>query len=467
MNDFFKSMKSMIKPKTSQIQSMIRLMTAEVNSRITNEKNSLNYVDKAIYRYMNDKNKDALIQAAQRYVVASRRISGLELIKTAIQKVQSEAQYLKEQPPPVDLYDPLNTICWSGHFLNFESVRNFSDRILVYAYGRNTVSTFSNSNTLSQDVRDCFYNEEVSEDEYRKLLYDYAQSHGMDKSAIDDIIGARQSATIQLNYPSLADINQNQFQTMPSNQFPNQNIPQTQYQTSPVNQFNQPPQQPQFSNNFQNQQSPQFNPASQPPQFTPMSQPPQFIPTSQPPQFTPTSQPPQFNPNSPSPQNNSNQPPQFNPNSNQPPQFNPNSNQPPQFNPNSPSPQNNSNQGIHFTTVSQPPQFTPTSEPPKYTPPPPPSESGDNDNTNVKSSDNEKDQQNSQENFKLEKKPTLSSAGSFSFYPGSTPVEQSYQFNENLLPLVPLQPFDKENWPYLQESIAVATSYKNEKKNKV
>ena len=457
--DFFKSMKSMIKPKTSQIQSMIRLMTAEVNSRISNEKNSLNYVDKAIYRYINEKNKDALIQAAQRYVVASRRISGLELIKNAIQKVQSEAQYLKDQPPPVDLYDPLNTICWSGYFLHFESVKSFSDRVLVYAYGRNTVSTFSNSNTLSQDVRDCFYNEDVSEDEFRKLLYDYAHSHGMDGAAIDEIIGARPSSTIQLNYPSLADFGQpNQFQTQPTNQFSNQNSPQ--YQTTPANQFNQPPnfypqspgQPPQQPTQFptsapnfqQNQQAPQFTPTSQPPQFTTTSQPPQFIPTSQPPQFNSSSQPPQFNPNPQGPQN-------------------PPTSQSPQFNSNP--------QGPQFTTVSQPPQFTPTSQPPKYTPPPPPPGSNNdsikvNSNDNNNENDHQQDNQNNQ-NYKLEKKPTLSSAGSFSFYPGSTPVEQSYQFNENLLPLVALQPFDKENWPYLQESIAVATSYKNDKKNKV
>lgn len=397
MNDFFHSM---IKPKTSQIISMLRLMTAELNSRISNEKNSLIYVDKAIYRYINEKNKEALIQASDRYVVASRRISGLELIKKAVAQVQGSAEYLKNPPPPPELIDPLNTICWAGHFLNLSSVRHFSDRVLVYAYGRNTVSTFSNSNTLSQDVRDCFYNEDVSEDEARKLLYDYCYNHNMQNSAVDEIIGTKTS-TIKLNYPTLGDFNQS-IQTQPPNQNINQQQPQTpQFQTQPPNIYQQPPSfnpQPGQSPLSQNQ-TPQY-PGSSPSIQQQPQQPPPFVPTSKPPQFTPTSQPPQFTP------------------------------------------------------TSQPPPFLPTSKPPQYTP-----TSQPQDNDSVTNSNQHQNIQNTTTNFDYNKKPPLSSASSFSFYPGSSPIEQSYKFNDDLLPLVALQPFEKENWPYLQESIAIATSY--------
>lgn len=437
------------KPTSAKILPILRLMLAEVNNKYSQEKNSLVYVDRAIARYLNENNKPALLQAASRYVLASKRMTGLELLNEAILQVQTHIQMLNQSQPPIQLTDALTTICCANRLLNFDSFQNFVEKGLLPLYGRDQVLILTNINSVNSKVKSTLFETNVTDEETTKLLFDYAQSHGIETATMCKIL--QMSPPPQVQYPSLGQIDTSLIKTQPT--------------AGAQPQFSQ--NQPNIPGQF-NSQQPQFglqqSPHTAPPQFGSQqpSQPPQFTP-QQPPQFG--SQPPQFTPQ---------QPPQFQ--SQQPPQFSPQlpahgMSGPPVFTPPSYEQDEPTNTSTNTSVQQNPPQIPGAQNlpPPNFDPnlgmstlgiqtygttavPTPKAESSPkaNDETLIIPTDS----------ISLDGHDKLhSSAASFENYAGSTEAGQSYKYNENLPPLVSLPAFPKENWQDLQDALHLATSY--------
>ncbi|OHT11755.1 hypothetical protein TRFO_18739 [Tritrichomonas foetus] len=313
----------------------------------------------------------------------------------------------------------MNTICCAAKFFKFDSFKTFINKVLIPSLGKETVSSLSSYHSLDPAVQRCFFEEDVSDEDKTKLILDAANHHLIDKEKVENILPIPKAVSpeTKLCYPSPMDI----VVDIPPTNVPPQSFHQ------PNNQIP----------NYENADCPNPNDTNQltgPPQFQPPA--PQFEKVDTPPASTRfSSQIPKDEPNQ---QNLTQDLPQY--------------------------PDQATNEPV------VPPTSISSNEV---------AQKDVQENTSLEN-ENEKDENMNKANHvsaipddlldyinNLDKKETgnpvpvqnpapssLSSSSSI-----SDQNDNQYQYNENLFPVAPIPPFEKDNWYLLKDALQAATDY--------
>ena len=193
-------------PRITQERStvLIRVMIAEVQSRIAIINRTLNYLDNLMMRYLLDKEKDCLIDCSKRYLTMSRQLSALEMVNHSIMNVSANAYNLVNQENLSSMQYDLIVLCCAAKIYNFDGFFNFIRSIVAPVIGSPKVQAYSSPKSLTPQQTNLFFNHNFLQSEAVNLIYEAAKFHKVDKKIVDNVFGYQEPP--KLYYPSPDDI---------------------------------------------------------------------------------------------------------------------------------------------------------------------------------------------------------------------------------------------------------------------
>ena len=185
---------------TEKAKIQLCVMTAEVNSKYSTAKQALGSYDNILVQNMVNKDKDYALDTAKRYLVTSRLMSALEMVKDAICKVESNLFDISSDEIPDEAESALTVICCAAKVYSFQGFHNFIRSTLEPVVGEEKIRKFSSPGSLNQQQTNLLYNTTFLPQEATSIIYSAAKHHKIDKKTVDDLFGIQEPQT--LYYPS-------------------------------------------------------------------------------------------------------------------------------------------------------------------------------------------------------------------------------------------------------------------------
>lgn len=110
----------------TQILTLYRMMVASINQVMKKEKSNSDNAEQRVYQAFNMNNKDEVYNSTSSYVVAQRKIEGIQYVINQVNRIKEGASSIIKSTNSANFEQAFRIICFAGKHFNLDPFKSSS-----------------------------------------------------------------------------------------------------------------------------------------------------------------------------------------------------------------------------------------------------------------------------------------------------------------------------------------------------